>query len=56
MQKPFPGNYCWTHGHRVSQTHTSETCGTKALGHQDAATAANTMGSIKKDKGWEART
>jgi hypothetical protein len=20
MNKPFPGNYCWTHGHRVNQT------------------------------------
>jgi hypothetical protein len=28
--KPFPGNYCWTHGHRVSQTHTSATCSGKA--------------------------
>jgi hypothetical protein len=55
-QKPFPGNYCWTHGHRVSQNHTSGTCGTKAPGHQDAATAANTMGGSEKDKGWEART
>ncbi len=52
-QKPFPGNYCWTHGHRVSQNHTSGTCGTKAPGHQDAATAANTMGGSKKDKGWD---
>jgi hypothetical protein len=28
--KPFPGNYCWTHGHRISQHHTSATCGNKA--------------------------
>jgi hypothetical protein len=55
MQKPFPGNYCWTHGHRVSQSHTSGTCGTKAPGHQDAATATNTMGGSEKDKGWETR-
>jgi hypothetical protein len=31
--KPFLGNYCWTHGHHVSQTHTSATCGGKATGH-----------------------
>jgi len=42
--KPFPGNYCWTHGHRISQRHTSATCGSKAAGHMDAATASNTMG------------
>ena len=41
--KPFPGNYCWTHGHRISQHHTSATCGSKAEGHKDAATASNTM-------------
>jgi hypothetical protein len=50
---PFPGNYCWTHGHRVSQHHTSATCGSKAPGHKDDATAANTMGGSKKDKGWK---
>ena len=50
--KPFPGNYCWTHGYCVSQTHTSATCGSKATGHQDAATASDTKGSREKDKGW----
>ncbi len=50
---PFPGNYCWTHGHRVSQHHASATCGCKAPGHKDDATAANTMGGSKKDKGWK---
>ena len=48
--KPFPGNYCWTHGHRVSQTHTSATCGGKAAGHQGMAAASNTMGGSKKNK------
>ncbi len=49
---PFPGNYCWTHGQKVSQHHTSATCGGKAPGHQDTATAANTMGGSEKIKGW----
>ena len=31
--KPFPGNYCWTHGHWCSQLHTSATCGGNAAGH-----------------------
>ncbi len=53
--KPFPGNYCWTRGHRVSQTHTSTTCGGKAAGHQDMVTASNTMGGSEKNKGWNTR-
>ena len=50
--KPFPGNYCWTHSHCVSQTHTSATCSSKAAGHQDTATASNMMGGSEKNKGW----
>jgi hypothetical protein len=53
--KPFPGNYCWTLGHRISQLHTSATCGNKAEGHKDAATASNTMGGSEADKGWNTR-
>ncbi len=48
--KPFPGNYCWTHSHRVSQTHTSATCGGKAAGHQDLATTSNTMGEVRRTR------
>jgi hypothetical protein len=25
-KNPFPGNYCWTHGHRLSKNHMSATC------------------------------
>ncbi len=53
--KPFPGNYCWTCGHRISERHTSATCGNKAAGHKDAATASNTMGGSNLDKGWNTR-
>ncbi len=53
--KLFPGNYCWTHGHRISQHHTSTTCGNKAEGHKVAATTSNTMGGSKADKGWNTR-
>jgi hypothetical protein len=53
----FPSNYCWTHGHRCNEHHTSATCGNKAMGHRDDATASNTMGSSTRDKGWDrART
>ena len=54
--KPKPGNYCWTHGHRCSENHTSATCGSKAPGHQVTATASNTMGGSEKDKGWDCRS
>jgi hypothetical protein len=53
--KPFPVNYCWTHGHKVNQNHTSATCGHKAVGHKDDVTSANTMGSSEADKGWNSR-
>jgi hypothetical protein len=49
--KPFPGNYCWTHGHRISQLHMSATCNNKAEGHKDTATSSNTMGGSEADKG-----
>jgi hypothetical protein len=54
---PFPGNYCWTHGHRCNEHHTSATSGNKAVGHCNDATALNTMGGSTRDKGWDtART
>ena len=51
--KPYPGNYCWTHGHRVNRGHTSASCTYKATGHCDEATATNTLGGSVKDKGWD---
>ena len=54
---PHPGNYCWTHGHRISIGHTSASCSHKAKGHCDEATAVNTLGGNERDKGWhEPRT
>ncbi len=53
-RKPCPGNFCWTHGHRVSKHHTSATCANKAPGHRDDATASNTFGGSNKDKNWNA--
>jgi hypothetical protein len=50
-RNPFPGNYCWTHGHRISKDHTSASCTHKATGHRINATAAKTFGSSDKDKG-----
>jgi len=36
-------SYCWTHGHSKKLAHTSLTCKTRAKGHQETATATNTM-------------
>jgi hypothetical protein len=52
--KPFPGNYCWTHGHWINQNHTSATRN-KAVGHKEEATSANTMGGSEAYKGWNSR-
>ncbi len=52
MKTPFPGNYCWTHGHRICKEHTSATCTHQAIGHRADATALNTFGGSEKDKGW----
>jgi hypothetical protein len=45
-----PNGYCWTHGYMVRVGHTSATCTDKKLGHQDAATRANTMGGTERGK------
>ena len=44
------GNYCWTHGYRVGNKHTSATCQNKAPGHQDQATCDKTMGGSLANK------
>ncbi len=51
-RKPCPGNYCWTHGHRLSKHHMSATCTNKAPGHRNDAMASNTLGGSDKDKNW----
>ncbi len=45
--------YCWTHGFRVREGHTSLTCTNKAEGHKEAATRTNTMGGSMVNKGWD---
>ncbi len=52
-RKPFPGNYCWTHGYKCSKGHTSATCLFPATGHRKDATLANIFGGSVKDKGWD---
>jgi hypothetical protein len=43
-----PRPYCWTHGARVSRTHTSPTCQHQATGHQVTATLDNRMGGSER--------
>ena len=54
MRRPRPrrdnGNYCWTHGYRIGNKHTSATCQDKASGHQDQAIRDNTMGGSLANK------
>ena len=45
-----PNGYCWSHGYRVSVTHSSRTCDHKLLDHQDDATQTNPMGGSTKNK------
>jgi hypothetical protein len=37
-------NYCWTHGFRVAENHTSQNCKNTKFGHQQTATKDNLMG------------
>jgi hypothetical protein len=53
-RNPFPGNYCWMHGHRICKEHTSATCTQQAVGHRADANASNAFGGSDKDKGWDA--
>eukprot|EP00804_Cyclotella_cryptica_P021962 CCRYP_000901-RA/>CCRYP_000901-RA protein AED:0.35 eAED:0.34 QI:0/0/0/1/1/1/2/0/655 len=49
----MPRGYCWMHGIRVQEGHSSATCANKVEGHKDAATRANTMGGSMVNKGWD---
>ena len=50
--KMDPTGYCWTHGYRVVKGHNSKTCQSKASGHKDEATRADTMGGSQRNKSW----
>jgi putative hemolysin len=43
-------NYCWTHGYKVGNTHTSLTCNTRNLGHKVEATRTDNMGGSQANK------
>jgi hypothetical protein len=43
-------NYCWSHGYKVSATHSSSTCAHKSPGHKNEATRNNNMGGSQRGK------
>jgi hypothetical protein len=47
---PSPNNYCWTHGYKVGNTHTSLTCKLPRPGHKREATRADNMGGSQAKK------
>jgi hypothetical protein len=47
---PSPNNYCWTHGYKVSNTHTSLSCNFTKQGHKREATRADNMGGSQANK------
>jgi hypothetical protein len=46
---PSP-NYCWTHGYKVANTHTSLSCNFPKQGHKREATRADNMGGSQANK------
>ena len=50
--KPVPGGYFWTHGHRIRKNHTGKTCTNKSEGHDDKATLKDTKGVSTANKDW----
>jgi hypothetical protein len=47
---PYPNNYCWTHGYKVDNTHTSLSCKLPKPGHKQEATRADNMGGSQANK------
>jgi hypothetical protein len=47
---PSPNNYCWTHGYKVANTHTSLSCTFPKQGHKREATRTDNMGGSQANK------
>jgi hypothetical protein len=45
---PSPDNYCWTHGYKVANIHTSLRCNYPKHGHKREATKADIMGGAAR--------
>jgi hypothetical protein len=48
--KPSPNNYCWNHGYKVSNTHTSLSCNFPKQGYKREATMTDNMGGSQANK------
>ena len=48
-----PNGYCWSHGYKVTPSHTSKTCTDRKPGHKENATRANIMGGSQANKDWK---
>jgi hypothetical protein len=47
---PSPNTYCWTHGYKVANTHTSFSCNFPKQGHKREATRADSMGGSQANE------
>jgi hypothetical protein len=47
---PSPNNYCWTHGYKIGNTHTSLSFNLPKQGHKREATRADNMGGSQANK------
>jgi hypothetical protein len=47
-----PNKYCWTHGYKVANTHTSLSCNFPKQGHKREATRTDNMGRSQANKEW----
>jgi hypothetical protein len=47
---PSSRNYCWTHGYKVGNTHTSLTCKLPRPGHKNEVNRADNMGGSQANK------
>jgi hypothetical protein len=47
---PSPDNYCWTHGYKVTNIHTIQSCNYPKNGNKREATKAYNMGGSQDNK------
>jgi hypothetical protein len=47
---PSPNNYCWKHGYKLANTHTSLSCNFPKQGHKREATRAHNIGGSQANK------
>jgi hypothetical protein len=53
--RELPDNDCWTHGYKVANSHTNQSCNYPKHGHKREATKADNMGGRQANREWCAR-